>query len=208
MSDKKIMKPLFACAMPNRSSGIVYNANYLIWFEQVAGMVLQQGRDYARDVERGAGMAITRRTCAILRPRHYGEMVKVRRVDGGIAEPRDHYRVRSFECGDDQVLCTGWTKHLNIDSRARAPLRKICGNFWRERRGEAFAKSILSPTWVGIKSNLIFFEIVSERMLRLTVSVVATGGGAKTSRWLGLRRRDAINTNPPNPKSRTTSQDA
>ena len=78
------------------ASGVVYHANYLVWFEVGRGEFFwQQGRDYARDVEqRGVWLAGYRGVAALpglgaLRRHGGGACVGAR-----IAEPQHHDRVR------------------------------------------------------------------------------------------------------------------
>lgn len=103
------------------ASGIVYNANYLVWFEVGRGeWFWQQGRDYHRDVElRGFNWPVTEAAVRYLAPARYGELVTVR---AWVDELQSRgltigYEVRNAET--QQILCTGWTKHLNVDNEGR-----------------------------------------------------------------------------------------
>lgn len=103
------------------ASGIVYNANYLVWFEVARGEFFwQKGRDYHRDVEaRGFEWPVTEASLRYLAPAHYGERVTVR---AWVEEMQSRslkiaYEARNAETG--VVLCTGWTKHLNVDLQGR-----------------------------------------------------------------------------------------
>ncbi len=103
------------------ASGIVYNANYLIWFEVARGEFFwQQGRDYHRDVEsRGFYWPVTEAGLRYLASARYGELVTVKAWVDEIQSRslKIAYEVRNTET--NQVLCTGFTKHLNVDLQGR-----------------------------------------------------------------------------------------
>ena len=103
------------------ASGIVYNANYLIWFELGRGEFFwQQGRDYHRDVEqRGFSWPVTEAFLRYLAPAHYGEMVTVRCWLEELQSRSIKIGYEALNAATKQVLCTGWTKHLNIDREGR-----------------------------------------------------------------------------------------
>jgi acyl-CoA thioester hydrolase len=99
------------------ASGIVYHANYLVWFELARGEFFwNQGKDYHRDVEaRGFNWPVTEASLRYLASAHYGEMVTVRTWLEELQSRslKIGYEARNAETG--QVLCTGWTRHLNVD---------------------------------------------------------------------------------------------
>jgi acyl-CoA thioester hydrolase len=100
-------------------SGIVYNANYLIWFELGRGEFFwQRGMDYGRDVEgRGFVWPVTEAGLRYLAPAHYGEIVTVR---AWVDEVKSRALTIRYEVVRDGVtLCTGFTKHLNVDRAGR-----------------------------------------------------------------------------------------
>ncbi len=100
-------------------SGIVYNANYLIWFEVARGEFFwQRGMDYGRDVEgRGLVWPVTEAGLRYLAPSHYGEVVTVR---ARVKEVKSRQLTIEYEVlRDGQMLCTGFTRHTNIDRNGR-----------------------------------------------------------------------------------------
>ncbi len=96
-------------------SGIVYNANYLIWFELGRGELFwQRGMDYGRDVEgRGFVWPVTEACLRYLAPSHYGDIVTVRAWIGEVKSRS--VRIEYEVAREGQKLCTGFTKHLNVD---------------------------------------------------------------------------------------------
>lgn len=122
MPEKKIIETTFRVRYAETDqSGIVYNANYLIWFELGRGeWFWQQGRDYHRDVEaRGLNWPVTEAHLRYLAPAHYGEMVTVRAWLGEIQSRALTIEYEALNAATKQILCTGWTKHLNVDNDGR-----------------------------------------------------------------------------------------
>jgi acyl-CoA thioester hydrolase len=122
MEPKQIVETTFRVRYAETdASGIVYNANYLIWFELGRGEFFwQQGRDYHRDVEeRGFSWPVTEASLRFLAPAHYGEMVTVRCWLEELQSRSIKIGYEALNAATKQVLCTGWTKHLNIDRQGR-----------------------------------------------------------------------------------------
>ncbi len=100
-------------------SGVVYNANYLVWFEVARGEFFwQRGMDYGRDVEaRGYVWPVTEAGLRYLAAARYGEVVTVR---AWVEEVKSRQLTIRYEVlREGQTLCTGFTKHLNIDRAGR-----------------------------------------------------------------------------------------
>ena len=106
-------------------SGVVYHANYLVWFELARGEFFwQRGLDYGRDVEgRGFVWPVTETGLRYVAAARYGEIVT---VQAWVEEVKSRsLTIRYQVLRDGQVLCTGFTKHLNIDRDMRVvPLPK------------------------------------------------------------------------------------
>ena len=103
------------------ASGVVYHANYIVWFEHGRGeWFWQQGRDYHRDVEaRGLNWPVVEVSARYLAPARYGDRVTVRT---SLKEMQSRAFMLEYEivnAGTQQVLCTGWTKHLNVNNLGR-----------------------------------------------------------------------------------------
>ena len=104
------------------ASGVVYHANYIIWFEHGRGeWFWQQGRDYHRDVEaRGLNWPVVEVSARYLAPARYGDLVTVRTSLKEIQSRAFAIEYAIVNAETKQVLCTGWTKHLNVNSAWRA----------------------------------------------------------------------------------------
>jgi acyl-CoA thioester hydrolase len=103
------------------ASGIVYHANYVIWFEHGrSDWFWQRGRDYHRDVEaRGFEWPVTELSARYLAPARYGDLVTVRTWFGQLHSRGMTISYEVVNAETKQVLCTGWTKHLNVDREGR-----------------------------------------------------------------------------------------
>lgn len=100
--------------------GIVYHANYLVWFEVGRGEYFRQlGVSYEEVEERGCLFPLSEAYARYAAPARYGEMVLIRTR---IKETRSRrvtfaYEVMSQATGE--ALATGWTKHLCVDRQGQ-----------------------------------------------------------------------------------------
>jgi acyl-CoA thioester hydrolase len=103
------------------ASGVVYHANYLVWFEHGRGeWFWQQGRDYHRDVEaRGLNWPVVEAHARYLAPARYGDLVTVRTLLKDIQSRAFTLEYEIINAETKQLLCAGWTKHLNVNSAWR-----------------------------------------------------------------------------------------
>lgn len=103
------------------ASGVVYHANYIVWFEHGRGeWFWQQGRDYHRDIEaRGFNWPVVELGSRFIAPARYGDLVMVKTW---LKEIKSREFALAYEVSNaetKQVLCTGWTKHLNVNTQWR-----------------------------------------------------------------------------------------
>jgi len=100
------------------ASGVVYHANYIIWFEHGRGeWFWQQGRDYHRDVElRGYNWPVTELSSRYVAPARYGDLVTVKTRLKEMRSREFTLEYEIFNAETKQLLCTGWTKHMNLDA--------------------------------------------------------------------------------------------
>lgn len=103
------------------ASGVVYHANYIVWFEHGRGeWFWQQGRDYHRDVEaRGLNWPVVELGARYLAPARYGDLVMVRTWLKEIKSREFTLAYEVFNADTQQLLCTGWTKHFNVNTQWR-----------------------------------------------------------------------------------------
>ena len=93
--------------------GVVYHANYLVWFEVGRGDYFRTyGQDYGEWENAGYLLPVSEVHARFHAPARYGELITVRTW---IEETRSRsvtlgYEVRST--ASQQRLVTGWTKHI------------------------------------------------------------------------------------------------
>lgn len=100
-------------------SGIAYNANYLVWFEEARGNFFwQQGKDYGRDIEaRGFLWPVIEAGLRYLAPAFYGDLLTAR---AWIDEVKSRSVTIRYEISrNGKQLCTGFTTHMNVDDDGR-----------------------------------------------------------------------------------------
>jgi acyl-CoA thioester hydrolase len=96
--------------------GVVYHANYLVWFEiGRVELMRQRGLDYRKmEAEEGCGIAVVEATVRYKRPARYDDELiietTVRKVRGPII--RFGYKILRME--DGLLLCEGETIHVVV----------------------------------------------------------------------------------------------
>jgi acyl-CoA thioester hydrolase len=103
--------------------GVVYYANYLVYFEVARTTALAElGHPYWEMEKAGVLIPVLRAHCEYLRPARYGDalVVRVARSRAGAARIRFDYEVRRE--GEDAPLAAGFTEHAFV-SPAGKPLR-------------------------------------------------------------------------------------
>ena len=98
--------------------GVVYHANYLVWFEVGrVELIRQMGLDYKRmEIEDGCRIAVVEATCRYKAPARYDEELVVRtRITGTRGSVvKFGYVIARDE--DGVVLCEGTTTHVVVDT--------------------------------------------------------------------------------------------
>ena len=104
--------------------GIVYHANYLVWFEVGRVELMRSlGLSYKSMEEvDGANIAVVEATCRYKAPARYDDVLTVRthveRVRGSVVE--FGYQIRRTE--DGMVLCQGKTTHITVRQMKRCAM--------------------------------------------------------------------------------------
>ncbi len=100
--------------------GVVYHANYFVWFEVGRVELLRTlGHSY-RDLEAaGINLPVIRAECDYRRPARYDDELEVRTTGRLISALRVEFRYELVRLDDDTLLATARTEHvpLNRDGR-------------------------------------------------------------------------------------------
>ena len=96
--------------------GVVYYANYLVWFEVGrVEFIRQMGLDY-RSMEKddNAMIAVVEATARYKAPALYDDELIVRTTLGGVRGSFVRFRYAVVRASDEQLLCEGETVHLVV----------------------------------------------------------------------------------------------
>ena len=102
------------------SMGVVYHANYLVWFEMGRSEYCRaQGFNY-RDLEAsGYYIVVAEACCTYRKPARYDEVVQVRTFLHALQRRSICFRYLVLRKGSTETLVEGQTKHLCVDSAGR-----------------------------------------------------------------------------------------
>jgi acyl-CoA thioester hydrolase len=107
--------------------GVVYHANYFVWFEVGrVELMRQHGLDYKRlEIEEGCGIVVVEATARYKSPARYDDQLtietRVRQVRGPVI--RFDYRI--LRADDGALLCEGETVHVVVGrDMKRRPMPK------------------------------------------------------------------------------------
>jgi acyl-CoA thioester hydrolase len=97
--------------------GVVYHANYLVWFEiGRVEYIRQMGLDYrAMENEDNAMIAVVEATARYKAPARYDDELIVRTTLAGVRGSIVRFRYAVVRADDELLLCEGETVHLVVD---------------------------------------------------------------------------------------------
>jgi acyl-CoA thioester hydrolase len=103
--------------------GIVYYANYLVWFEVARTDLLRQaGWSYREMEDDGFSLPVIESHCEYREPARYDDELEIR-TTGTLESPvRVRFSYQVVRAADAAVLATGHTVHASLD-RSRKPRR-------------------------------------------------------------------------------------
>ncbi len=112
--------------------GVVYHANYLVWFEVGRAELMRAlGMEY-KDLEReGCGIAVVEAMCKYRAPAKYDDELKVRTRVIGARGPVVRFGYEVVRVADGVTLCTGYTVHVVVgaDMKKRTMPEKYAERF-------------------------------------------------------------------------------
>ncbi len=108
--------------------GVVYHANYLIWFEVGrVEFIRQLGMDYKHmEKEEDALIAVVEATARYKAPARYDDELLVRTTLAGVRGPIVRFRYAILRAEDEVLLCEGETVHIVVGrdmKRREMPVR-------------------------------------------------------------------------------------
>ena len=101
--------------------GVVYYANYLVWFEVGrAEWLRQQGWSYrAMEHEGGVQLPVIEAHCEYRRPARYDDEVDIAAQATLLTPVRLRFDYRLTRADDDTLLAEGHTVHVAVDTNGR-----------------------------------------------------------------------------------------
>lgn len=97
--------------------GVVYHANYLVWFEVGrVEFIRQMGLDYrSMEKDENAMIAVVEATARYKAPARYDDELIVRTTLAGVRGSIVRFRYAVVRASDELLLCEGETVHLVVD---------------------------------------------------------------------------------------------
>jgi acyl-CoA thioester hydrolase len=100
--------------------GVVYYANYLVWFEVGRTDLLRDAGWTYRDMEAdGYLLPVLEVACTYRQPARYDDEVEVRTTGALVSPVRLRFTYDLVRVADDTLLATGHTVHASIDREGR-----------------------------------------------------------------------------------------
>jgi acyl-CoA thioester hydrolase len=113
--------------------GVVYYANYFVWFEVARAEVMRTlGWTYRQMEDEGVFLPVIDAECHYKRPARYDDEVEIRATGRLVSPVRVEFQYEVFVKGDSEPMAIGLTRHAATDRTGR-PCRLP------ERVREAFA---------------------------------------------------------------------
>lgn len=101
--------------------GVVYHANYLVWFEVGRGEYFRAlGQDYSDWEHQGYFLPVSEAYARFLAPARYGDLVTVRTWVDQVRSRSVTLNYEVRHTGHETGLVSGWTKHICMDREGRA----------------------------------------------------------------------------------------
>ncbi len=123
--------------------GVVYYANYFVWFEVGRTDLLRTLGGTYRDLEaEGIFLPVIEASCAYAQPSRYDEELEIRTEGHELSPIRLAFRYEVVRVGDGAVVATGRTSHAAINRAGRpcrlpAPVREALSGAVVAPRGGA-----------------------------------------------------------------------
>lgn len=100
--------------------GVVYYANYLIWFEIGRTELLRdRGWSYREMEAAGVGLPVIEAACTYHRPSQYDDELEIRTAGSLISPVRIRFTYDIVRFGDGARIVTGQTLHAAVNPRGR-----------------------------------------------------------------------------------------
>jgi acyl-CoA thioester hydrolase len=120
--------------------GVVYYANYFVWFEVARTDLLRDsGWSYREMEEAGFVLPVIDARCEYRQPARYDDEIEIRTTGELVSPVRIQFAYAVVRAGDRQSIADGYTTHATLD-RAGRPCRlpeRVRALFGGAREGSA-----------------------------------------------------------------------
>jgi len=100
--------------------GVVYYANYLVWFEVGRTDLLRSlGWTYREMEAEGISLPVIRAHCDYQRPARYDDDIEVRTEGEMVSGVRMKFKYTIVKAADGSVTADGYTEHAAVDRSGR-----------------------------------------------------------------------------------------
>jgi acyl-CoA thioester hydrolase len=100
--------------------GVVYYANYFVWFEVGRTDLLRASGWNYRDMEtEGFGLPVIEAQCSYREPAKYDDEIEVRTTGEMLSRVRVKFSYEVVRAADAATLATGTTVHVTLDRNGR-----------------------------------------------------------------------------------------
>ncbi len=102
------------------SMGVVYHANYLVWFEMGRSEFCRmRGFNYRELEASGYYLVVSEASCTYRQPARYDEVVRVRTYLHSLQRRAICFRYEVLRQGSAETLVEGQTRHLCLDAAGK-----------------------------------------------------------------------------------------
>ena len=100
--------------------GVVYYANYFVWFEVGRTDLLRQSGWTYREMEQdGFALPVVEAHCEYRQPARYDDSIEIRTTGILLSPVRVRFDYAVVRTSDDQLLASGHTVHASLDGSLR-----------------------------------------------------------------------------------------
>lgn len=96
--------------------GVVYHANYLVWFEVGrTSLIRERGSSYREMEAKGIILPVIEANCQYKSPARYEDVVHIETTIADLSPAKIRFAYRAVRERDDQLLAHGYTLHMWVN---------------------------------------------------------------------------------------------
>lgn len=96
--------------------GVVYHANYFVWFEVGrTSLIRERGASYRELEEKGIILPVIEANCQYKSPARYEDLVRIETEIADVSPVKIRFNYRAIRDHDDTLLAHGFTTHMWVN---------------------------------------------------------------------------------------------